>query len=132
MNQQRFGNYNPTVIVQGQVHQYAGPLEPRDGETAVFAQLYVQDPALEFTARVHNLTVPENISDHEKSELFSILHQLQDTLKLCNPYIRDFRQIIQIADEDMTNGRLVISAKARPQGEHERRYNAQVSHSDII
>ena len=131
MNEQRFGNYNPTVIVQGQVHQYAGPLQARDGETPVFAQLYVQDPSLEFTTRVHNLTVPANISAHEKTQLSSILQQLQNTLKQCNPYIKDFCQIVQMADEEMANGRLVISAKARPQGEHERRYNPQVIHSDI-
>ena len=121
-----FRRYNPTVIIQGQVHQYAGPLQAREGETPVFAQLYIQDPSLEITTRFANLTVPAGISAQEKSKLWTLLHRLQDALKDCNPYVRDFRQIISIPDEEMANGQLVISAKARPQGEHERRYNQQV------
>ena len=121
-----FRSYNPTVIIQGQVHQYAGPLQAREGETPVFAQLYIQDPSLEITTRFANLTVPAGISAQEKSKLWTLLHRLQDALKDCNPYVRDFCQIISIPDEEMANGQLVISAKARPQGEHERRYNQQV------
>ena len=125
-NYQTFRGYNPTVIIQGQVHQYAGPLQARDGENPVYAQLYVQDPSLEMTTRFANLTVPVGITTQEKSKLWSILQMLQDVLKLCNPYIRDFRQIIKIPEEQIANGRLVISAKAQPQGEHEQRYNPQV------
>ncbi len=128
---QLFRSYNPTVIIQGQVHQYAGPLQPREGETPVFAQLYIQDPSLEITTRFANLTVPANISAQEKSSLRTLLQMLQDALKDCNPYVRDFRQIITIPDEEMANGQLVISAKARPQGEHERRYNQQVLFSSL-
>lgn len=125
-NYQTFRNYNPSVIIQGQVHQYAGPLQAREGETPVFAQLYVQDPSLETTTRFANLTVPRGISAQEKIKLKTLLQMLQDNLKDCNPFVRDFRQIISLPDEELANGRLVISAKARPQGEHERRYNQQV------
>ena len=71
------------------------------------------------------------ISDQEKIKLQSILQNLQDALKACNPYVRDFRQIITIPDEQLASGRLVISAKARPQGEHERRYNPQVCLEEV-
>ena len=113
------------------VHQYAGPLQAREGETPVFAQLYVLDPSLETTTRFANLTVPANISQREKVQLQSILQTLQDTLKLCNPYIRDFRQIINIPDEQLTDGRLVIDAKARPRGEHARHYNAPICLEEV-
>ena len=83
-------NYNPSVIIQGQVHQYAGPLQARDGETPVFAQLYVQDPSLETTTRFANLTIPSGITEREKHVLKSILQTLQDELKVCKPYVRDF------------------------------------------
>ena len=62
-NKQQF-RYAPTVIFQGQAHQFAGPLQARDGETPIFTQLYVLDPSLEFTTRFANLSgkcVPQNI-----------------------------------------------------------------------
>ena len=130
-NYQIFKNYNPTVIIQGQVHQYAGPLQAREGETPVFAQIYVQDPSLEMTTRFANLTVPASITAQEKSKLRTLLQELQDTLRESNPFVRDFCQIISIPDDQLTNCQLVISAKARPQGEHERRYNPQVLISPI-
>ena len=130
-NYQIFKNYNPTVIIQGKVHQYAGPLQAREGETPVFAQIYVQDPSLEMTTRFANLTVPASITAQEKSKLRTLLQELQDTLRESNPFVRDFCQIISIPDDQLTNCQLVISAKARPQGEHERRYNPQVLISPI-
>ena len=130
-NYQIFKNYNPTVIIQGQVHQYAGPLQAREGETPVFAQIYVQDPSLEMTTRFANLTVPASITAQEKSKLRTLLQKLQDTLRESNPFVRDFCQIISIPDDQLSNCQLVISAKARPQGEHERRYNPQVFISPI-
>ena len=124
-NYRTLSNYNPAVIIQGQVHQFAGPLQPRDGETPVFAQLYVQDSSLETTTRFANLTLPAGITEREKHVLKSILLTLQDALKVCNPYVKDFRQIINIPDEQLGSARLIISAKARPQGQQERRYNQQ-------
>ena len=130
-NERMFGNYTPSVIFQGQVHQYAGPLQAREGEIPVFAQLYVLDPSLEITTRFANLTVPANISQREKAVLQSILHTLQDCLKACNPYIRDFQQIINIPNDQLTEGRLVISAKARPRGEHARHYNPPICLEEV-
>ena len=43
-----------------------------------------------------------------------------------NPFVRDFKQIMEIPDTDLAEGKIVISAKARPTEEHERRYNQQV------
>ena len=109
--------YTPTVIFQGQAHQFAGPLQARDGETPIFAQLYVLDPSLEFTTRFANLSVPQNIRVQERGELGEILFEVQELLKRDNPYIKDYHQIIKIPDEDLATGMLVISASARPTGE---------------
>ena len=92
----------------------------------MFSQLYILDPSLETSTRFANLRLPVNISDREKIELCSIMEILQNNLKDCNPYIKDYRQIINIADADLANGKLVISAKARPRGEHEL-YQSSVS-----
>ena len=130
-NERLFHGYTPTVIFQGQVHQFAGPLQAREGANPVFSQLYILDPSLETSTRFANLRLPANISDREKIELCSIMEILQNTLKDCNPFIKDYRQIISIADADLANGKLVISAKARPRGEHERRYNSPVCLEEV-
>ena len=48
-----------------------------------------------------------------------------------NPYIKDYRQIIEIPDEELATGRLVISASARPKGEHEHCYNSPVCLEEV-
>ena len=123
--------HSPSVIFQGQAHQFAGPLQARDGETPIFAQLYVLDPSMEFTTRCANLSVPPNITDEERGELGNILMDLQELLKRDNPYIKDYLQIIDILDEQLATGWLVISASARPTGEHEHRYNTPVCLEEV-
>ena len=48
-----------------------------------------------------------------------------------NPYVNDFLHICEIPEEDIKEGKLVISCKARPDGEHEHRYNTQQSLSEV-
>ena len=93
--------------------------------------MYVLDPSMEFTTMFANLSVPTTITDQERGELGNILMELQELLKRDNPYIKDYRQIIDIPDEELATGRLVISANARPTGEHERRYNTPVCLEEV-
>ena len=101
VNERLFHNYTPAVIFQGQVHQFAGPLQAKEGENPVFAQLYVMDPSLETTTHFAKLTLPANISDQDKVELHSIMETLQISLNNYIPYIRDYQQIINIPDADL-------------------------------
>ena len=55
----------------------------------------------------------------------------QAELKRINPYVKDFRQIMEIEEEQLGDGRLVISAKAKPVNEHPRRYNLSVSLQEV-
>ena len=55
----------------------------------------------------------------------------QAELKRINPYVKDFRQIMEIEEEQLQGGRLVISAKAKPVNEHPRRYNLSVSLQEV-
>ena len=48
-----------------------------------------------------------------------------------NPFVKDFLHVCEIPDEDIKDGKLVISCKACPHGEHERRYNQQESLSEV-
>ena len=55
------------------------------------------------------------------------MSQIVEVLKRDNPLVRDFVMACeQWSEEGVQDGRLIISAKERPVGEHERRYNLQV------
>ena len=100
-----------------------GPLQAKEGEEPRVAQLFVHDPALEKTAWVANMQMPATLSLKERQYVKTIVEHLQEDLKQINPFVKDFRQIVELSPNDLQGGQLVISAEARPQGEHDRCYN---------
>ena len=65
------------------------------------------------------MCLPSNLTREEEIMTFSIVAQLKTELKAVNPFINDFIQICEYPDNEVVNGKLVISAKSRPRGEHE-------------
>ena len=126
-----FDNFNPSVIFEGRVQQLAGPLQAAEGEKPCFAQLYVHDSSMETGMRFKNMTIPSNMSKSQKKILEKILKTVQDNLHRVNPFIRDIKQIIDIPASELEHGKIVISAKARPKGQHERRYNPQLNLQEV-
>ena len=59
------------------------------------------------------------------------MKKLQDMMMEVNPYVKDFLHICEIPEEEIQEGKLVISCKARPSGEHQRRYNEQENLSEV-
>ena len=113
-----FSNYTPSVIFQSQVVQWMGPLQPEPGTQPCFAQLYVLDPSLETTTRYANMTLPANTSQTDKATLKKLLETVQQVMHQNNPFIMDFKQILEISEEELHGGKVVISAAARPQQGH--------------
>ena len=123
--------FSPSIIFEGKVQQFVGPLQAQEGETPRFAQLYVHDPKLESSIRFENMSIPECTSNVQKQILRDVLKTIQNALHKHNPFIKDFKQVMDIPKEDLGDGKLIISAKNRPRGEHERRYNQQVNLQEI-
>ena len=126
-----FHGFNPTIVFQGRVQHRAGSLLPLQGETPRFAQLYVYDPALESNQRFENMVIPTSVSTPQKEIIKDLLECIQQVLHKENPFVRDFKQIIGIPQDELTNGRIVISAKNTPVNEHPRRYNAQTNLQEV-
>ena len=120
----------PTVILQGKVVTRAGPLLPENGERPQYSQLYIQDPSLELTIRYNNMTIPQNTSEQDKLILREVLEIIQTTLHEVNPFVQDFKQIVEMPDEEIANGKIVICSKA-PSGQHTRRYNPQTNLKEV-
>ena len=119
------GGFAPCVVFEGKVHQKIGPLLPEDGEQPKFAPLYVHDPSTEHTTRIKNMSLPDSMNRKEVETMSNMLLKLQQMLKDVNPFVKDLLHICEIPEEELSNGRLVISCKERPTGSHERQYNAQ-------
>ena len=130
-NRQFEGGFNPNVIFEGKVQQFAGPLQAAEGDKPCFAQLYVHDPSLETGQRFKNMTIQSSMSSSQKRILESVLKTVQEVIHKVNPFVKDFKQIMDIPADELGQGKIVISAKARPNGEHERRYNAQLNLQEV-
>ena len=120
VKQRNFDRFSPSVIFEGKVQKLAGPLEAAPGEKPCFSQLYILDPILQSGIRFSNMTVPESMSKSQKIVMKNILKTVEDTLLQCNPFVKDFKQVMEIPEEEIGNGMIIISAKARPNGEHAR------------
>ena len=124
------GGFNPSVVFQGKHHLRTGPLLPAAGEQPVYAQLYVYDAALESTQRFQNMRIPGSTTPPQKAVLKQVLKIVQDKIHECNPYVKDYKQIMEISDEEIGEGKIVISAKG-PSNEHARRYNAPINLNEV-
>ena len=127
----RFSGFNPSVIIQGKVVHTTGPLIPKEGEVPKFSQLYCCDPNLEKSQRFENLLLPEKTSAKDKRDLKKLLEILQGEIRKANPFIKDFMMIMEIPDEDLANGKIIISARDKPKEEHARRYNLPTSLHEV-
>ena len=131
VQEKQTGAFNPSVIFQGRVVQRMGPLQPEPGDQPCFAQLYILDSSLETTTRFANMTIPANTTFEEKNTLRNLLETIQQVMHRTNPFINDFKQILEISEEDLQGGKVVISAAARPKDGHPRVYNVPESLKEL-
>ena len=75
--------------------------------------------------------LPLSTSNREKELIKSILENIVPEIKQFNPFARDFKQLRDLPAERFAEGKVVISAKHRPQGAHERVYNEFTNTGEI-
>ena len=131
VREKTFDRFSPSVIFQGRVVQQMGSLQVEPGAQPCFAQLYVLDSNLETTIRFANMTLPAGMSQIQKNQLKKMLVTVQQVMHEKNPYIKDFKQILEISEEELHGGKVVISAAARPQQGHARVYNVQANLQEL-
>lgn len=131
VTEKNFRGFTPTVIFQGQVKHLAGALLPDHGEVPKYAQLYCFDPRLETTQRFENMYIPPNTSRKEKEGLKNLLLRIQHIIHEHNPFVKDFKMIMELPEEELSHGKIVISAKEKPSEAHARRYNLQSNFQEV-
>ena len=123
VSERRFHGFAPTVIFQGRAQHRVGSISAAEGEIPRFAQLYVYDSALESSQRFENMMISNDMSNAQKILLKEALQTAQDVIHEHNPFVQDFKQILEMPEEELAQGKIVITAKT-PIHEHPRRYNA--------
>ena len=123
------GGYAPCVVLQGRLYHRLGPVQAHPDQVPTFAQIYVsdpqaEDPDAEAAVRLGHVRLPAATPVTVQHRLLDLLRQLQAMLREHNPWVQDFIMAGEIMAEEVERRRLVISAAARPAGQHERRYNA--------
>ena len=76
------------------------------------------------------MSIPSSTSKAQKIVLRQVLKVVQDAIHENNPYIKDFKQILEMSDEAISEGKIVISAKG-PSNEHARRYNVPTNLNEL-
>ena len=101
------------------MHHYFGSIQPQDGETERYAQLYVSDPlgqeAVTVKKRASFLHLPASVSSREKATCMTLLKELAATLRSCNPYVRDIITAGEImsSNDDIPERTFVIDNEKR-------------------
>ena len=122
--------FNPSVIFEGKVMHRVGSIGHAAGETPRYAQLYVLDSAMELTQRFANMYVPTSLSSNQKKLLKQCVEVVQNAIHSVNPFVADFKQIMEIPVEDLAEGKIIISAEG-PADKHKRTYNLPTNLKEV-
>ena len=110
--------WNPSLVIQAQIHHYIGSLIPEPDAQAQFLQIYFLD-------REHSIDVRMNLFENQGLRRNTI-ETIEQVLRRDNNYITAFQQARQVM-HSIPNAALVIDPTKRPTNEHGRRYNAQIA-----
>ena len=127
VNERRQESGTSSVVMQGKLTQLIGSLQPPDGSTPVFAQLYTVDPETEASTREGSFYLPTSLSRPQKDTLISLMWRVVTILRRENALVADFTMACEAFEQQQVkDGRVVISTRAKPAEGHERTYNLQV------
>ena len=123
----------PFVTFQGKVAHKMGPLRPEPNKAPVFAQLYLMDSEMESIQRFNNMYLPKEVarSAQKKGIMKDLLQIVQRQVHDHNPFVQEFKQVLEIPEGELGEGKVIISAKAKPQEGHSRVYNAPVNLQEL-
>ena len=132
VQEKTIGGYSPNVIFQGKMTHLMGPLHHDAGGKPCFAQLYVLDSRDETTKRFNNMNVSSLLkTDRELRMMEELLAIIQRNVHQHNPFVRDIRQLLEMPQERLQSGKIIISARAQPKNAPPRVYNPQVNLNEL-
>ncbi|XP_078251661.1 uncharacterized protein LOC144591268 isoform X1 [Rhinoraja longicauda] len=115
--------WSPSVIIQGQIHHYIGPLMPDLDQPSQFLQIYFMDPQDSVELRMGIL--------QDAGIQREIVEMLENLMRLNNPYINSIK-VAKDRIRDLPEASIVIDPDRRPPFEHERRFNRQIANEVAV
>lgn len=109
--------WNPSIVIQGQIHHYIGSLLPEPDNQAQFIQIYFLDKEYSIDVRMNmypNIELRRNI-----------IENIEYILRRANIYVTAFQQTKDMI-YNIPNAVIVIDPTRKPINEYERRYNNQI------
>ena len=89
--------WNPSLVIQGKLHHFMGPLFPAEGKPTAFAQTYMHDPSMANTTaldlRMGRIYLPANATAGEKERVRELLDVFGKAICEHNPYVKDFMTV---------------------------------------
>ena len=110
--------WDPSVVIHGQIHHFIGNLIPEPDQQAKFLQIYFLDPEDSVELRMKIL--------QDSGIQREIIEILETTLREQNPYITSLEHAKEQI-QDIPEAYIVIDPDRRPIFEHERRFNAPIA-----
>ena len=112
-------NFNPTMMIQGEMYHYMGPMMPCEGRVPSYGSVYIHDTDHATQTRTR-LGSSRRLEDALITKLTHMLHE-------CNSYVHTFLCMRDWAKSAHNNtpaaSQMVIHADRRPIHVHVRRYN---------
>ena len=116
--------FNPGIRIQGKFyHKISSPL-PEPGSRPLFSQIYFHDPANELTNRRGHTSTSDLDKDY--------LQKAQEAIHECNPYVKQFKTAIEIAENDGARDlQIVLTDRTRRRDIHKGTMNLPSPDSDV-
>lgn len=115
--------YNLSVVIQGKYTTLLGLYTQRKGNNQNLLNCIAMIPHSKMLLEKIICIFPA-VQVLKKKTAEGILIELQQELKDCNPYIRNFIQICEIPNEELSNATFLISENERPGDAHSKTYTS--------
>ncbi|XP_055514228.1 uncharacterized protein LOC129710949 [Leucoraja erinacea] len=115
--------WNPSVIIQGQIHHFIGSLMPDQDQQSKFLQIYFMDPQDSIGLRMSIL--------QDAGIQRDTVEMLENMIRLNNPYIHSLVMAMERI-RDLPEASIVIDPNYRPPFQHERRFNTQTANEVAV
>ena len=133
VNERRQESGTSSVVMQGKLTQLIGSLQPPEGSRPMFSQLYTVDPETEASSREGCFYLPDSLSRPQKAALTALMWKVVAVLRRDNALVSDFTMACEsFEQQQVKEGRVVISTRAKPADAHERTYNLQVVSNNVV
>ena len=105
--------FHPNVKIQGKVYHRIDPLTPGLGAERSFAQIYIHDSEFDQEDELNRRMAVSSKGSNKLNK--EVMKKLQELLHQNNPFVKDFKHVMDLPDEDVKDLKFVLKTHAKPQ-----------------